>query len=88
MVLRQACNRLLFPTGPPENALRNPCMEAPNFYPEGFGQFLSGNRIWVLTWSISIRTLDLAYFFSLDTVPELNFLRFIHLRYYGDIVTI
>ena len=73
----------------PENALRTLVRKPQifirtvlaNFYPEtGFGsrlgQFLSGRRIWL-------------NFFSLDTIPELNFLRFMyHASFIWDITVI
>ena len=40
----------------------NPYPKVPNFYPDVFGKFLSGKRIWVPTWAISIRTPDMAFF--------------------------
>ena len=58
----------------------NPCTKAPNFYPDVFGQFLSGKRIWVPTWAISIRTPDMAIFFRQTphmASRELIFLSFI-----------
>ena len=32
-----------------------------DFYPDGFGKFLSGSRIWPSIWTISIRIADMAF---------------------------
>ena len=39
-----------------------PLSESPQFLSGRFGKFLSGKRIWVPTWAIFIRTLDMAFF--------------------------
>ena len=81
---RTSCN----PWWPPKMPLKPFKLHGtPNFYPDVFGRFLSGNRIWVPSWPISIRTPNFAYFFFVRYDPGAQFSSFyvsciIHLRYY------
>ena len=90
-------------TEDPRKCPWNPYPKAPNFYPDVFGKFLSGKRIWVPTWAIFIRTPDMAFSAprqtSRMTSPEFNFLSFtwfresesciniIHLRHYYSTIS-